>query len=142
MKHDASPALRDLAPLPGGEDEEPGPPRDLLENRPTHAHGYGPAVTDPVVQSTAPGGTAPSNVSGFAGAGNLDGVYPPDTNGDVGPNDYVQWVNLHFTIYSKTGAIDTVRPPATRCGMASARRARRRTPATRSCSTTSSPTAG
>ena len=28
---------------------------------------------------------------------------PPDTEGDVGPNHYMQWVNLHFAIYTKTG---------------------------------------
>jgi hypothetical protein len=40
----------------------------------------------------------------FEGVGNIDGVYPPDTNGDVGPNHYVQWVNLHFQIWNKSGA--------------------------------------
>jgi hypothetical protein len=39
----------------------------------------------------------------FDGISNLDGVYPPDTNGDVGPNNYVQWVNLHFQIFNKQG---------------------------------------
>ncbi|MEZ4771002.1 MAG: hypothetical protein R2844_21610 [Caldilineales bacterium] len=32
-------------------------------------------------------------------------MLPPDTNGDVGPNHYMQWVNLSFAIYSKTGAL-------------------------------------
>src|SRR5712692_1496050 len=35
---------------------------------------------------------------GQAGAG-----WPPDTNGDVGPNHYIQAVNSTFAIYSKTG---------------------------------------
>jgi hypothetical protein len=39
---------------------------------------------------------AQSTVSGFY-------VWPPDTNGDVGPNHYVQWVNLAFAIYDKAG---------------------------------------
>jgi len=30
---------------------------------------------------------------------------PPDTNGDVGPNHYVQTVNSAFAIYSKTGTL-------------------------------------
>jgi len=34
---------------------------------------------------------------------NTDSVLPPDPNGDVGPNHYVQWVNPHFTIYNKSG---------------------------------------
>src|SRR5206468_1186316 len=39
----------------------------------------------------------------FDGVGNLDLVYPPDTNGDVGPNHYVQFINLSFQVFSKTG---------------------------------------
>jgi hypothetical protein len=41
----------------------------------------------------------------FDGVGNVAGVLPPDTNGDVGPNHYVQMVNLHFAVYSKSGAL-------------------------------------
>ncbi len=29
-------------------------------------------------------------------------VAPPDTTGDVGPNHYVQWVNLRYSIYTLT----------------------------------------
>jgi uncharacterized repeat protein (TIGR01451 family) len=36
-------------------------------------------------------------------------VLPPDTNGDVGPNHYVQTVNLLFRVYDKTGTALT--PP-------------------------------
>ena len=46
---------------------------------------------------------APRPSVNFDGVGNIDGVYPPDTNGDVGPNHYVQWVNLHFQICNKSG---------------------------------------
>ncbi|NVO20373.1 MAG: PKD domain-containing protein [Bacteroidetes bacterium] len=31
--------------------------------------------------------------------------YPPDCNGTVGPNHYMQTVNCSYTIYSKTGAV-------------------------------------
>ncbi len=39
---------------------------------------------------------------------NFDGIsatgyLPPDTNGDVGPNHYVQTVNVAFAIWNKTG---------------------------------------
>ena len=40
------------------------------------------------------------------GDSSSDGVFvgaPPDTNGDVGPNHYVQTVNTAFAIWSKTG---------------------------------------
>ena len=46
---------------------------------------------------------APAPIVNFDGVSNIDGVYPPDTNGDVGPNHYVQWVNLHFQIWNKSG---------------------------------------
>ena len=32
-------------------------------------------------------------------------VNPPDPNGDVGPNHYVEIVNLAFAVYSKNGAL-------------------------------------
>ena len=41
----------------------------------------------------------------FEGINNLCGCYPPDTNGDVGGTQYMEWVNTHFAIYDKnTGA--------------------------------------
>jgi hypothetical protein len=41
----------------------------------------------------------------FEGVGNRNGVLPPDTNGDVGPNHYVQWINLSFAIWNKSGSL-------------------------------------
>ena len=47
----------------------------------------------------------PSPIQNFDGIANLCGCYPPDTEGDVVLNHYMQWVNLHFAIYDKnTGA--------------------------------------
>lgn len=37
------------------------------------------------------------------GIGNVNGVYPPDTDGDVGPNHYFQMINLSFAIWDKNG---------------------------------------
>ena len=52
----------------------------------------------------------PPPITSFEGSSSADntsilgfGVYPPDTNGDVGPNHYVQWVNLLFQIWDKNG---------------------------------------
>ena len=42
-------------------------------------------------------------IVGVAGTGNVNGVYPPDTDGDVGPNHYFQMINLSFAIYDKNG---------------------------------------
>src|SRR5262249_14431116 len=47
----------------------------------------------------------PSFHQNFEGVGNLDGVLPPDTEGAVGPNDYVQMINLSFAIYNKQGTL-------------------------------------
>lgn len=39
----------------------------------------------------------------YEGISNLDNVYPPDTDGDVSPDNYFQVVNLHYSIYDKAG---------------------------------------
>jgi subtilisin-like proprotein convertase family protein len=64
---------------------------------------------DPVVQNAIGGANIPSTITTFEGMGvGLAGftvqAAPPDTDGDVGPNHYVQIVNLGVTIFSKTGA--------------------------------------
>ncbi|HZY42228.1 MAG TPA: carboxypeptidase-like regulatory domain-containing protein, partial [Anaerolineae bacterium] len=35
----------------------------------------------------------------------ISGYYPPDTNGDVGPNHYVQMVNVSTAVYNKSGTL-------------------------------------
>jgi Fibronectin type III domain len=101
--HDVTPALRDMRLIaPERENQETphppfpvhGGPRFLSERR------------DGALQ------TAPASLSAitpkvsFEGIGNTAGVLPPDTNGDVGPNHYIQWVNLSFAIFRKTdGAV-------------------------------------
>lgn len=65
-----------------------------------------PNQTDPVLQQqydTMPSPGAP--ILDFDGVGNLSGVYPPDTQGDVGPNNYIQNVNLNFAIWNKQGTL-------------------------------------
>jgi hypothetical protein len=39
----------------------------------------------------------------FKGVGNVNGVFPPDTDGDVGPDHYFQMINLSFAIWDKQG---------------------------------------
>jgi hypothetical protein len=39
----------------------------------------------------------------FEGVGNRNSVYPPDTDGDVGPDYYFQMINLSFQIFDKQG---------------------------------------
>jgi hypothetical protein len=44
-------------------------------------------------------------IQNFEGIPNILGFYPPDTQGDVSADHYVQVVNVNFAIYSKTGTI-------------------------------------
>ncbi len=84
--------------------------RDMREPVRRHELRRGPDTADPVVQSTAPPAAIPAPLVSFEGVNNQDnasilGLYviPPDTNGDVGPNHYVQTVNLLFRVYDKSG---------------------------------------
>ena len=59
-----------------------------------------PVIPDP----TGPGQEdMPALGGSFEGIPNVNAVYPPDTDGDVGPNHYVQMVNLSFQIFNKSG---------------------------------------
>jgi len=67
--------------------------------------------SDGALQRSPPQRSTPPPTLTFDGINNLDNanafgfrVLPPDTNGDVGPNHYVQMVNLLFRVYSKAGA--------------------------------------
>jgi hypothetical protein len=62
--------------------------------------------------AAANGGMIPSPLLTFEGLANQDNfdifgfrVNPPDPNGDVGPNHYVEMINLAFAVYSKTGTL-------------------------------------
>ncbi len=56
-----------------------------------------------LVQHGAPRNAMPSPIVNFEGVGNVSGASPPDTEGDIGPNHYMQWVNLAFRIYNRNG---------------------------------------
>ncbi len=101
VMNDVSLPLRDIKPL------APKPWTSIREmpERESPNGKAAPPVEDPAVQkSFGPNALAmPAPTQNFAGVGNRDGVYPPDTNGDVGPNHFVQWVNLSFQIWNKSG---------------------------------------
>ncbi|MCX6252114.1 MAG: T9SS type A sorting domain-containing protein [Bacteroidetes bacterium] len=60
---------------------------------------------DPAIQHFfGPTVTGDTTIQNFDGNNNNQGYDPPDTHGDVGPNNYVQVVNCHYSVYSKTGA--------------------------------------
>jgi len=74
-------------------------------------------LSDPVVQTSPALPSIPGPSNSIEGVGNVNAVLPPDTNGDVGPNHFVQWVNLSFAVYTK-GSGTT--PPALLYGPAAA----------------------
>ncbi|HSB02372.1 MAG TPA: hypothetical protein VLE49_17100 [Anaerolineales bacterium] len=110
LQNDTSDALAAIPVIPPRQSR---PDPDLNELRPLPKRGgaainpSGNKFTDPVLQRTEPGLALniPTPLQNFDGVNNVNGVLPPDTNGDVGPNHYVQWVNLSFAIYSKSGAL-------------------------------------
>jgi hypothetical protein len=120
---------------------------------PKAAAGDGFAGDAPVQASKTKAGVSPAiaaptvNFEGIPATANipiLGGIpIPPDPVGDVGPSQYVEMLNTAWAVYSKTGTACCSAPsawppsgPASRCPTV------RTTPATRSWSTTSWPTAG
>src|SRR4051795_9365479 len=106
LHHDVSPPLRDIAPAPISgklkKDKEPkhGPPAPE------------PGGPDPVVQSSAGVAAAPTlgvgveglgqGFSGPSGTFTVDSA-PPDPNGAVGPNHFVEVVNESLAVFNKSG---------------------------------------
>lgn len=104
---DISPKLIDVEPIkPGYIDrswkEKVIPNKDgFLEEFKVDAAWTGP---DPVLQDQETGSRAAATIiENFNGMLNESGVVPPDTDGDVGPNHYMQMVNLSFQIFDKSG---------------------------------------
>jgi hypothetical protein len=105
--HDTSPPLRDLAAsriAPDADDPAEEPDRGPI------AVGDGGYSGDGALQSTLPAATIPSTQQNFEGLSNEANfnifgfrVNPPDPNGEVGPNNYVEMVNLAFAVYDKAG---------------------------------------
>jgi hypothetical protein len=107
---DVSPTLRSLATQPHAlpnafdedeEDDRVTPGEEITD------HGFS---GDGAAQYTAPSQAIPSTVTNFEGLSNQDNfnifgfrVNPPDPIGDVGPNNYVEMVNLTFAVYDKQG---------------------------------------
>lgn len=107
-KFDISPPLRtmiEVAPpdkKPRKAEDDIGPPGPVANFR------HSP---DPVIQRTTNllgvfDGMMPGTLVNFEGISNptaCNGCSPPDPNGDIGPNHYVQMVNLKFQIFDRAG---------------------------------------
>jgi hypothetical protein len=75
----------------------------LLRSPPHSLSGATSRTADVQRAATVTSDTMPSFGQNFEGVNNLNGVFPPDTNMAVGPNDIVQTVNFSFAIYNKSG---------------------------------------
>ena len=117
-----TPPLRDMKSAPYTEGPQPG----NVENE-------GPAFLrvplaglpkgDGALQTRANGTRTPAPDQNFEGMSNACGCYPPDTNGAVGQNHYIQVVNAQFAAWTKTGTqvvppttINTLFPGTPHCG--------------------------
>lgn len=109
---DVSPALRDMKPRQPGAPQ----PQEIKEVRPDRGadvsdgdfSGDGAIQQNTTSNSSSLGISAP--LANFEGLSNQDNfnvfgfrVNPPDPNGEVGPNHYVEMVNLVFAVYDKQG---------------------------------------
>jgi hypothetical protein len=103
--------VRDLPVVtqkPPGKDREINRPRqqDLLDAR---GRPFGTAArrqNDLLVAAgdvQAPALQTPALGFGFDGISNFQGFLPPDIEGAVGPNHFLQVVNVAFAVYDKTG---------------------------------------
>ncbi len=64
-----------------------------------------PAFIDPVLQAPEIPSAMPAVITDFAGLdlSTWGGGWPPDTNGDIGPDHYIQTVNTSIGIYDRAG---------------------------------------
>lgn len=79
----------------GGRDFEPGKPEPVGNTNPN--------VTDPLADRSVGSPSTFGEPKASTVGTPVDPSYrvaPPDTTGDVGPNNYVQWVNLRYAIYT------------------------------------------
>jgi hypothetical protein len=103
--HDKSRPLREIAPARAKDERE-------AEKRVKELPLFMGGMFDPVVQVSKGAAQAPTLGAGFEGVGQgfsgPSGPFtvnsaPPDTNGAVGPNHFVQVVNQSFAIFNKSG---------------------------------------
>lgn len=102
VKFDVSPPLRSIKPIVGGtkkaaDDIGPGGPvgdtRHDRDGALQSTHGIGVFSRQDAIPGTG------ANFDGMGGLGST----PPDPNGDIGPNHYVQMVNSRFQIFTRAG---------------------------------------
>lgn len=103
LRNDVSPPLSSIAPKQVPEGARPVVPMFTLPKAEKSLKAGKPTLQLDKLQNWIGDTLMPSPINSFEGVSNVNGVLPPDTQGDVGPNHYVQWVNLSFAIWDKDG---------------------------------------
>ena len=110
---DVSAPLRSLATARRSAAATSSAVREIRPDRgPTARSSSGHTADSAVQSSPVVAATIASTSANFEGLSNQDNfnvfgfrVNPPDPNGEVGPNHYVEMINLVFAVYSKSGAL-------------------------------------
>src|ERR1700682_4979398 len=105
VHQDVSPPLASMQPATYNFESSLGNDRGA---KPLPRHVNAPAV-GAAASPSGPSVSAPTAGVNFDGVGQGFGSYvvccaPPDTNASVGPNHYVQTVNLDYAVFNKSGA--------------------------------------
>ena len=109
---DVSPALRTL-PLAKKFVADPSKLLEIRPERGPRAHSRGYKSGDAALQALTAAIAIPSPLANFEGLSNQDNlnifgfrVNPPDPNGEIGPNNYVEMINLVFAVYDRAGNLE------------------------------------
>src|SRR5580765_1689140 len=109
---DVSAPLRNLAAARRSTAAPTSTVREVRPDRGPSVSPNGHRADGALQSSSAVAATIPATGANFEGLSNQDNfnifgfrVNPPDPNGDVGPNHYVEMINLLFAVYSKSGAL-------------------------------------
>ncbi len=106
VQMDVSPALQDMPALAADGRQQTV---DRGRRLPKILQSSSVEAPDPLRQSVSGPAAMPAPLTSFDGLGNINGVHPPDTQGDIGYDPatgkkyYVQWVNLSFAVWDVTG---------------------------------------
>lgn len=94
----------DLRALPTGPASPIQPLRLTRHGPPLNPASSDPGIAPPVISRSSATLPTPSvSFDGISSAASGCGCLPPDTNGDVGPSNYVQSVNTSLQIWNKSG---------------------------------------
>jgi hypothetical protein len=107
---DTSPPLRAMPSQSAAPAANPAAPTEVRPDRgpdvPDRGHSGDGALESGVATAAVSVAAIPGTLANFEGLRNTDNsgqVNPPDPIGDVGPNHYVEMVNVSFAIYNKQG---------------------------------------